>query len=156
MKRREKMKWIRMSVSGFCYGVTIGIGISLLFNYIFKIPVYTPASPEVIEQLGSKGAMLAVVFGSGTVGMVSVLLGLLYNQKKMPTLWTTGLHYLTLFAVLSLVGFVLSWYRRDQPVSLLIFWGLFTLIYAGIWFFRFFENRMAADELNNLLREKNG
>jgi len=149
MEKKKSNFWNNL-LFGFTTGVTIGVFVSLFVNVVLKTDYYSPATPKLVESLGSNLATLVNFLLYGVIGIVSVFSTSIYSVESLSIFVKTILHFLVVQLGIFLVSLVLDWVESYfifvLPISI--------VIYIIIWLVIFFQQKRDIKSLNDGLKEK--
>ncbi|MFA7108430.1 MAG: DUF3021 domain-containing protein [Sphaerochaetaceae bacterium] len=149
MEKKKSNFWGNL-LYGFTTGVTIGVFVSLFVNVMLKTDYYSPATPKLVESLGSNLSTLVNFLLYGVIGIVSVFSTSIFNIESLSLLTKTILHFLVVqlgvFLVSLVLGWVESYFIFVLPISI--------VIYITIWLVIFLQQKKDIKSLNDGLKEK--
>lgn len=134
----------------------------LIFNQTLMI------STAILLGMGIRAAVLFLMTGEPRVDwqwylpLSIILVGflcalaslLLYDDSVMSSVkmrLRICLHFLLVFGIVSLSGFLFNWY--SSPAQYLLIVVMYVLIYAFVWIATIWELRADADKINNAISE---
>jgi len=149
MEKKKSNFWGNL-LYGFTTGVTIGVFISLFVNVVLKTDYYSPATPKLIESLGSNLSTLVNFLLYGFIGIGSVFSTSIFNIESLSLLTKTILHFFVVQLIIFLVSLVLDWVESYfifvLPISI--------VVYIIIWLVFFLQQKKDINSLNEGLKGK--
>jgi len=146
----KKSNFLGKLLSGFTAGVTIGVFVSLFVNVVLKTEYYSPATPKLVESLGSNLSTLVNFLLYGFIGIGSVFSTSIFNIESLSLLTKTILHFLVVQLIVFLVSLVLDWVESYfifvLPISI--------VIYIVIWILFFLQQKKDINSLNDGLKKQ--
>lgn len=147
---KKKSNFLGKLLSGFTAGVTIGVFVSLFVNVVLKTEYYSPATPKLVESLGSNLSTLVNFLLYGFIGIGSVFSTSIFNIESLSLLTKTILHFLVVQLIVFLVSLVLDWVESYfifvLPISI--------VIYIVIWILFFLQQKKDINSLNDGLKKQ--
>lgn len=129
MSEKKLNNWIVKLLNSFTLGVTIGIFISMLVNFIIKTPYFSIPTMSLVDKFGSNLATLINIIFYGIIGVVSYFSSMIFDKENWSLLKCTIVHFLLVQILILIIGILLGW--LDSYFSFVL--PISVLIYAIIW-----------------------
>ena len=147
-----KKKTLIYCLLGFPIGVCINQILSLLISALVSGGTqYYPVTPSLQAAAGGvlAGVLLQFIF-SGLLGAASVGLTVIFQMERWSIAKQTFLHFLGLGLVFFPISFLAGW-MPPSTTGVLLFIGIFILVYLTMWLAQYLYWRQALRRLNQSL-----
>lgn len=144
-----KRKIILRFLTGFPIGITIGYLITIIISLIFADGYYSPCVPSLIDAAGSEinavtlQALLCGIMGGG-FGAIS----LIWKIENWSIVKQTGIYFLAASLLMLPVAYFTHWMEHSVK-GFLIYFGIFTLIFAVIWGIQLAIGKRSVNKINS-------
>ena len=133
-------------------GAVIGVFISHLIAVIISLCVadgsFYAVVPQLIESTGSElNAVLLQTVCSVFYGAMFAGVSVIWELDNWSILKQTVVHFLVVSIVTLPVAYVTQWMHRSIP-GMIIYFGIFTVIYAFIWFGQYMAMKKNIVQMN--------
>lgn len=148
-----KKKILLRSLTGAPIGLTISTFITIVFSALLGNGEYFPVPYELAAACGSEinAVILQTVF-SMLYGAVWAGGSVIWEIENWSLLRMTLTHLVLLSAVTFPIAWFLQWIPH-QVRGACLFFGIFFVIYAGVWISRYLAIRKQVEEINRGLKE---
>ena len=133
-------------------GFPLGIALSFLITLLISLSVgdgnFYPCVPELVQQMGNElNAVVLQTILSGVMGAAFAAASLIWQTERLSLAAQTALY----LAVISISTFPIAYFAYWMPHTtggVLLYIGLFLLIFLGIWLLQFFIWRTRVSRMN--------
>ncbi len=144
MKKQVFMR----SLMGFPIGLAICYIITIVGSLIWSEGYYAPCVPELEETVGNEiNAVMLQALLSGLLGAGFGGSSVIWELENWSLVKQTGIYFLIISAVMLPVAYFTFWMEHSVK-GFLSYFGIFALIFAGIWIFQFFAGKHNVKKLN--------
>lgn len=148
-----KKKIIMRSILGFPLGIALGYVITICISLVWAQGYYSPCVPELILAVGNEinavvlQALLCGVLGAGFGGC-----SVIWEIEHWSLVKQTGLYFLIVSVIMMPTAYVLYWMEHSVK-GVLQYFGIFLLIFAGIWLSQFMIGKHNVRKMNENLHK---
>jgi len=149
-------KIVLRGLLGFPIGIAIGYVISIIISLGWADGYYLPCVPELISAVGSEiNAVVLQAFLCGLVGTGFAASSVIWEMENWSLVKQTGIYFITISVIMLPIAYFTYW-MEHSIAGFLIYFGIFTLIFAVIWIMQVVAGRYYVRKMNENLREVNG
>lgn len=140
-------------------GAPIGLSISTMITVIISLTVgdgkYYAVVPELINDCGTEmnavllQTALSFIYGAAFAGA-----SVIWENENWSLLKQTILHLLICSLATFPIAYTMRWMRHDIK-GILLYFGIFVLIYAVIWLSQFLTIKKRIDQMNDKIKDNN-
>lgn len=140
-------------------GAPIGLSISTMITVIISLTVgdgkYYAVVPELINDCGTEmnavllQTALSFIYGAAFAGA-----SVIWENENWSLLKQTILHLLICSLATFPIAYAMQWMRHDIK-GILLYFGIFVLIYAVIWLSQFLTIKKRIDQMNDKIKDNN-
>ena len=132
---------------GFPLGVAVGYIITIAVSLIWADGYYTPCVPELKELMGSEiNAVMLQALLSGLLGAGFGGGSIIWELDNWSLVKQTGIYFLIISSLMLPVAYFTYW-MEHSTAGFLSYFGIFVLIFTGIWIFQFFTGKRNVKKL---------
>ena len=146
-----KKKIILRALFGLPVGITIGFVITLVISACIGGGSYYPATPELIEAMGSElcatvlQTALCAVMGAGFAA-ASVIWELdTWNLAKQ-----SGIYFLAASVIMLPIAYVAGW-MKHTIAGFLSYAGIFAAIFVAVWLSQYLVWKLKIKKMNGVI-----
>ena len=148
-----KKEILKRSLFGAPLGIAIGVIITIIISLTVGDGRFYAVVPELVNDMGSEinavilQTVLSMVYGAAWAGASVV-----WDAEGWSLLKMTLVH----LAIASVATFPIAFFARWMPHTLtgiLLYIGIFLLIYAGIWVSQYSAMKKRVKELNEKIKQ---
>ncbi len=138
---------------GFPLGIAVGYVITICISLVWAQGYYSPCVPELIEAMGNEinavvlQALLTGVLGAGFAGS-----SVIWEIERLSLVKQTGIYFLAVSVFMLPTAYFLYWMEHSAKGALRYF-GIFVLIFVGIWITRFLTGKRNVRQMNEHLQK---
>lgn len=144
---KKLVKGLLISVSE---GITIGLLISVLFNYIYQNKYFLPSSPDFVNKFNSPlNALIISIIIWAAMGMIFYFASYIFELEKISVTKQTIYHFLVTYIGYTILTIYAGWYPLNIK-WITIYTGIYILVYLFFWLSAMKEARKITDEINQL------
>lgn len=150
-----KQKLIKRAGMGLLEGIAIGFLISLLVSMCIGDGNFYSVQPHLIDKMGNElnavifQTVLCALLGTG-FGMASVI----WEIESWSLAKQSGVYFLIACVIMLPVSYVADW-MHHSVVGVLIYFGIFALIFALIWVARYLFWKNKIKKMNDTVKKVN-
>lgn len=145
---------IKRGILGIFLGISFGFLIALFINIIKGGEDFILASPKLVGRYGSElSAVVAQTIFNGLLGIVFGGASVIWEHPDYSIAKRTSMHLLVTAPIFMIVSYMLGW-MGDSPKSILIFVGIYLVIYIVVWLSQFIFWRGQISQINKELKGK--
>ncbi len=139
---------------GIPIGVTIGYGITVVMALAFGGGEFSPVVPAMTEAFGAESVAVAAQFGlMSLVGFVFAIASCAWEVEGWSLLKQTVVHFCSITPTAMLVAWACHW-AEYTPGGLWGYFGIFVVIYVGIFVIEMLGAKEKVKRANQKLSEK--
>lgn len=146
-----KKKIINRSLLGFPLGIAVGYLITILISLGWANGYYLPCVPELTSIMGNE--INAVIFQTilcGILGVGFAASSVIWEIDSWSIVKQTGIYFSIISAIMLPIAYFAYW-MEHSAVGLLIYFGIFVLIFVVIWIIHFGVGRYNVKKMNEKL-----
>lgn len=150
MKRRAFLR----GLLGFPLGIFVGYTITILISLFFGDGIsYISVDPQLIGEVGSEvGAVTLQFFLCGVLGAACAAGSVVWEMERWSLTKITVVHFLILSLSLLPISFAMHWLERSLK-GVLLYFGVFLIIYACIWVGVYLCYRKKVQQINEKIQK---
>ncbi len=149
--KRTVLSRIRL---GIPLGVTIGQLISIAVSLIWGGGYYSPCVPQMAADMGSEiNAVILQTFLCGLLGAAFGGCSAIWQVERWNLVQQTGIYFLIVSCFMLPTAYFCYW-MEHSPAGFLQYFGVFALIFAGIWLAEYWSCKRNVRQLNSKLPKK--
>ncbi|CAM3100834.1 DUF3021 domain-containing protein [Staphylococcus argensis] len=140
-------------------GIMIGLGLSLIFSFIFGHDHYYPQSPVstmgqiYYAHLNEPMIMLISIILWALVGILFFVGGLLYERTEWSLWKITIVHFILMLGGFFPLAILAGWFPL-KVAPIVSFVVLYIIIYSIIWLIQYQRNKKYVAEINRALNQR--
>lgn len=144
---KKLIKGLLLSVSE---GITIGLLISVLFNYIYQNKYLLPSSPDFVNKFNSPlDALIVSIIIWAVMGMIFYFASYIFELERISVTKQTIYHFLVTYIGYTILTIYAGWFPLNiQWIT--IYTAIYILVYLFFWLSAMKEARKITDEINQL------
>lgn len=148
-----KKKILLRGALGFPLGITISYLITILISLIWADGYYSPCVPELIQVMGNEiKAVLLQALLSGLLGTGFGAASVIWDLEHWGLVKQTGLYFAIISLIMLPTAYLLYW-MEHSAAGILIYFGIFLLIFLLIWILEFLTGRRLVRKMNENLNQ---
>lgn len=149
-----KKRVIYRMLIGFPFGISIAQLLSLLFSVLVDDSTYHPITPELASMLNNEilAAALQLLL-SGLLGGICFASSLIWERDEWSLTKQVVLNFMIVCSSTVFVASVLQWLRLTWA-GLLLFLGVFIVVYFLIWIVSYQFYRIQVNKINRKLSRR--
>lgn len=150
-----KKKIILRALFGLPVGITIGFVITLVISACIGGGLYYPATPELIETMGSELAAtvlqtsLCAVMGAGFAAASAI-----WEIDSWSLAKQSGIYFLIISAVTLPTAYFANWMKHSLA-GFLSYAGIFAAIFVAVWLSQYLMWKLRIKKMNSLIDKDN-
>ena len=147
-----KRKIILRSALGFPVGLSIGYLFTIVGSLIWANGYYSPCVPELITAMGSEiNAVVLQAFLCGILGVGFSAGSVIWEIENWSLVKQSGI-YFSIISIIMLPIAYFSYWMEHSAAGFFIYFGIFALIFAGVWLIQFVVGKHNVKKMNEGLR----
>ena len=153
VKKMKRKNIILRSLLGFPLGIAIGYVITICISLIWAQGYYSPCVPELSAATGNEisavalQALLSGILGAGFAGC-----SVIWEIEHWSLVKQTGIYFLIVSVIMMPTAYFLYWMEHSLKGALQYF-GIFALIFVGIWFSQLMIGKRNVRQMNERLHK---
>lgn len=152
-----KKKIILRGLLGFPLGITIGYIITILISLRWANGYYAPCVPELTAMTGRE--IYAVILQTLLCGVLGAGFGagsVIWEIENWSLIRQTGVYFGITSVLMMPIAYILYW-MEHSIAGVACYFGIFFLIFAGIWTIQLIAGRHTVKKMNaGLKKSRNG
>ena len=151
-----KKKIILRALFGLPVGITIGFVITLVISACIGGGSYYPATPELIEAMGSElcatvlQTALCAVMGAGFAAA-----SVIWELDTWSLAKQSGIYFLIISVVMLPIAYFANW-MKHSITGVLSYVGIFVMIFAAVWISQYLLWKRRIKKMNARIHGENG
>ncbi len=147
MKIRETIGRI---LAGGLLGIGIGYSIAVVFSSIYG--EFSPAPPQLIEQVGSLKAAQLLLMYSALIGMVFAGMQFVWEKENWSLFKSTVIYFTVNLASMSFAGYQLYWFPHilSGYISYII---IYVVVFTIMWFIFYMKAKKEVAAMNEKINK---
>jgi hypothetical protein len=145
-------KTIGRGALGFPLGICIGFLISICISAVLATGEYYPCVPDLVQTFESE--LAAVIFQTGLWGVLGsafAAASVVWEVEKWSIARQTGIYFLVVSAVMLPIAYLTGWMEHSIG-GLLLYFGVFIVIFAVIWAIQYLVWKTKIRHMNNSIK----
>lgn len=146
-----KKKIITRGLLGFPTGIAIGCFITILTSLALANGYYSPCVPELILVMGNEiNAVILQTVLCGILGAGFSASSVIWEVDHWSIVKQTGIYFSIISLIMLPIAYFLYW-MEHSVVGFFFYFGIFVLIFVGIWIAQFIVGKRNVKRMNDKL-----
>lgn len=151
-----KRKIILRSIIGFPIGIAIGYVITIGISLFWTDGQYSPCVPELISVTGNEiNAVILQALLCGLLGVGFAAGSVIWEIDHWSIVKQTVVYLIVISGIMLPIAYLLYWMEHSLA-GFLGYFGIFVLIFAGIWMIQFVLGKHNVRKMNESLHHVKG
>lgn len=147
-----KKKIVMRSLLGLPLGIAIGYLITIFISLGWAEGYYLPCVPELAAAMGSEiNAVLLQTFLCAILGTGFGASSVIWEIENWSLVKQSGI-YFSIISIIMLPIAYFSYWMEHSAAGFFIYFGIFALIFAGVWLIHFVVGKHNVKKMNEGLR----
>lgn len=149
-------KAILRGALGFPLGIAIGYVITIVSSLAWANGFYSPCMPELISVMGNEiRAVILQALLCGLLGTGCAAGSVIWELENWGIVKQTGVYFLIISLIMIPTAYCTYWMEHSLT-GILSYFGIFALIFAGIWIIEFVIGMRNIKKMNAHLSKPKG
>ncbi|KRL01106.1 DUF3021 domain-containing protein [Liquorilactobacillus capillatus] len=143
-----------VAAAGVPQGITIGLLISLVFSYIYRLENYVPSAPYFTEMFKHPLNAIAVsIVLWALMGILFSTTSLIFTKENWSITRQTVTHFIVTFVGFVPLAILAGWFPLRWGVFI-FFTIIFVIIYVFLWFISMLKAKHDIQKINRNIKKK--